>query len=46
MQLAQSLHQEREEGVTYYKWDGTAGPSNDAYLIVQEAKANRHCYRI
>jgi len=46
MRLAQSLRQEREDGVTYYKQDGNAGPSNDAYSIAQEAKANRRRYRI
>jgi hypothetical protein len=44
VRLAQSLRQEQEEGVTYYRRDGAVGGSNDAYSIAQEAKANRRRY--
>ena len=44
MRLAQSLRQEKEEGVTYYRREGASGPSSDAYSMAQEAKANRRRY--
>ena len=44
LRLAQSMRQEREQGVTYYKRDGAVGCSNDAYSIAQEAKVNKHRY--
>lgn len=44
LRLAQSLHQEQEEGVNNYRRDGAIEQSNNAYSMVQEAKANRHCY--
>jgi hypothetical protein len=48
LRLVRSLQKEQEEGVTYYKrkdfQDGGVGPSNDAYSIAQEAKANKRRY--
>jgi len=44
LRLAQSLRQEQEEGVTYYRRDGAVEGSNDAYSMAQEAKANRRRY--
>ena len=44
MRLPQSLRQEQEEGMTYYRRDGAVGGSNDAYSIAQEAKANKRRY--
>jgi len=44
LRLAQSLRQEQEEGVTYYRHDGAVERSNDAYSMAQEAKANRRRY--